>query len=71
MYGRGMANTRGKLFDDHVNLLLTKEMKTELSDLAWRSRRSLSDYIRLVLEDNITKSKKLLAQAEAARNTKP
>lgn len=55
--GRYTLHPEGKVIA--VSLLITKDMKEQLIQLAFDSRRNLSSYLRLILEDAITKQTKI------------
>lgn len=40
---------------DYLNIRVTRETKQKLVDLAQRDRRTVSDYVRLILEDFLSK----------------
>lgn len=42
-----------------VQLLVTKDMKNQLEELAKQSRRTVSDYLRLIIQDAITNQTKV------------
>jgi len=44
--------------DDRILIRIEKKQKEKLEQLALKSKRVLSDYIRLVLADAVMKSKK-------------
>jgi predicted DNA-binding protein len=58
---------RGMKRDTSVNVRLTSEMREELQKLADAHKRTLSDYIRLLLEEHLEQQK---TQAEAAAKRK-
>jgi predicted transcriptional regulator len=52
--------------DTSVNVRLTSELRDELQRLAEANRRTLSDYIRLLLEEHVEAQK---AEAETDRGS--
>ena len=52
---------KNKIMDNlktHVITRVTPEVKRQLEELAKRDRRTLSDYLRIMIEDHIKEQKK-------------
>ena len=59
MYSIGMAPTgRNRVYETHIMVRLTGELKDALQRLADKDRRKLSDYVRVALEDHAEREKK-------------
>lgn len=54
-----MASTgRGRVSEGFVSLRLPAKLKVELEKLAEKDRRTLSDYLRLALEEHVARKRK-------------
>ena len=44
-------------YSNRLNIVIADDLKREFEDLAWRNRRSLSDYMRELIRNEIKRSK--------------